>query len=394
MAVQYHFDEVVNRRNTNCGKWDTMDQKYGKKDMIHLGVADMDFKAPDAILNSLHDVLNMGVLGYTDPSDKFFESIQRWYRKQHGMEISREWIVFCPRINISAGICVDTLTKEGDSVMIHTPAYGPLQNAIIKNERNIVTSPLKREGDRYSLDLEQMEKAADAHTKMLIMCNPHNPTTRAWEREELAQVAEFCKAHDMVLFCDEIHGDLMAGGRKHQTMLSVTDDVNDRLILASSPAKTFNIPGVIVSYLIVPNPELRAQIEKTIDRIGMHNPTIFAVTALETAYNDCDDWYEAVKEYLDENERFTREYFSKYFPELHMLPREGTYLMWIDYQATGLSEQEMERWFLDEANVSVYMGGVFGKDGEGYIRLNIASPRSVLEEAYDRMRAAWPNLKK
>ena len=393
MADQFHFDEVINRRNTNSAKWDTMDRKYGKKDMIHLGVADMDFKAPDAILNGLHDVLNMGVLGYSDPFDKFFESIQRWYRKQCGLEIPREWIVFCPRINISSSICVETLTQPGDSIMIHAPAYGPLKEAILKNDRQLLESPLKREGDKYTLDLPQMERLVDSRTKMLIMCNPHNPTCRAWTREEMTQVAQFCKEHDLILFCDEIHGDLMAGDRKHQTALSITEDVNDRLVLASSPAKTFNIPGVIVSFLIVPNPEIRSRIAKDIDRIGMHNPTIFAVTALEKAYTECDDWYEAVKKYIDENEAFTREYFEAHFPGFHILPREGTYLLWMDYRATGLNAQQMERWFLEDCNVSVYMGSVFGPEGDGYIRLNLASPRPLLQEAYERMRAAWSSCK-
>lgn len=176
---------------------------------------------------------------------------------------------------------------------------------------------------------------------------------------------------------------------KHQSTLSVTEDVNDRLILATSPAKTFNIPGVIVSYMIIPNEELRSRIAADIDRIGMHNPTIFAVTAVEKAYTECDDWYEAVKKYIDENEEYTRSYFAEHFPKLHIMPREGTYLLWIDYRETGMSEEELEQWFLQEANVSVYMGSVFGEAGRGYIRLNLASPRSLLEEAYERMRGAW-----
>lgn len=388
METQYGFDVVVNRRNTNCGRWDTMDKKYGKSDMIHLGVADMDFKAPEEIRNALHDVLDMGVLGYTDLSDKFFISIQRWYKKQYNMDIPREWIVFCPRINIASSISVETYTEKGDGVIMHTPAYGPLQNAILKNGRRMLASPLKKNGERFEMDFEYMESLVDEHTKMMIMCNPHNPTGRAWTKEELVQAADFCKKHDLILFTDEIHGDLMKAGVKHQTALSVSEDINDRLILASSPTKTFNIPGVIVSYMIIPNEKLRNIIEADIDRIGMHNPTIFAVTAVEKAYTECDDWYEAVKKYIDDNETFTRE-FCGAFSEFHIYPREGTYLLWFDYKKTGLNEQQMEEWFLEKANVSVYMGSVFGEAGNGYIRLNIASPRSMLEEAYNRMLKVW-----
>lgn len=272
---------------------------------------------------------------------------------------------------------------------MHTPAYGPLQNAILKNGRRMLASPLKKNGERFEMDFEYMESLVDEHTKMMIMCNPHNPTGRAWTKEELVQAADFCKKHDLILFTDEIHGDLMKAGVKHQTALSVSEDINDRLILASSPTKTFNIPGVIVSYMIIPNEKLRNIIEADIDRIGMHNPTIFAVTAVEKAYTECDDWYEAVKKYIDDNETFTREFFAEHFPEFHIYPREGTYLLWFDYKKTGLNEQQMEEWFLEKANVSVYMGSVFGEAGNGYIRLNIASPRSMLEEAYNRMLKVW-----
>ncbi len=389
MAVQFDFDTVTDRRNTNCGKWDTMDKKYGGKDMIHLGVADMDFKAPEPVLEGLRSVLDMGVLGYTDLSGGFYESIQRWYRKQYGLEVAREWIVFCPRINIASSICVETYTEPGDGVIMNTPAYGPLQSAILKNGRRMLASPLVRNGDRYEMDFAHMESLVDERTKMLILCNPHNPTGRSWTKEELETAAAFCKKHDLILFSDEIHGDLTAEGVKHQTTLSLTEESNDRLILATSPAKTFNIPGVIVSYMIIPNEKLRQKIAADIDRIGMHNPTIFAVTAVEKAYCQCDEWYEAVKKYIDANEAFTREYFARHFPGFHIFPREGTYLLWIDYEKTGLSEGELEQWFLEEANVSVYMGGVFGEAGRGYIRLNIASPRCLLEEAYERMRRAW-----
>lgn len=389
MGKHFDFDTVIDRRNTNCGKWDTMDKKYGREDMLHLGVADMDFKAPEPVLRGLEDVLRMGVLGYTDLSDSFFESIQRWYKKQYGIDVPREWIVFCPRINVASSICVDTYTSKGDGVIMNTPAYGPLRSAIEKNDRVMLSSPLKREGDRFCLDFEHMESLVDERTKMLIMCNPHNPTGRCWSEAELVQTAEFCRKHDLILFSDEIHGDLVARGVTHHTTLGITEDINDRLILATSPAKTFNIPGVIVSYMIIPNEALRRQITGTIDRIGMHNPTIFAVTAVEKAYTECDDWYEAVKAYIDDNEAFTRAYFSEHFPQLHILNREGTYLLWIDYQALGLDEETFEQWFLREAKVSVYMGGVFGADGRGYIRLNLASPRAMLEEAYGRMAAAW-----
>ena len=229
-------------------------------------------------------------------------------------EETTEWIVFCPRINIASSICVETYTEKGDGIIMHTPAYGPLQNSILKNNRKMLSSPLKKNGEHYEMDFAQMESMVDEHTKMMILCNPHNPTGRAWTKEELVQVADFCREHDLILFTDEIHGDLMKAGVRHQTALDVTEEMNDRLILASSPTKTFNIPGVIVSYMIIPNEKLRKEIEVTIDRIGMHNPTIFAVTAVEKAYTECDDWYEAVKKYIQSNIEFMMSYLKENIP--------------------------------------------------------------------------------
>ena len=209
---------------------------------------------------------------------------------------------------------------------MHTPAYGPLQNAILKNDRKMLSCPLKKNGEHYEMDFAQMESIVDEHTKMMILCNPHNPTGRAWTKEELVHVAEFCKKHNLLLFTDEIHGDLMKSGLKHHTTLDISKEMNERIIVANSPTKTFNIPGVIVSYMIIPNENIRKEIEATIDRIGMHNPTIFAVPAVEKAYTECDDWYDAVKEYIDENEIFTRDFFSKYFPEFISIQEKGRYL--------------------------------------------------------------------
>lgn len=384
-----NFEEVIDRRGTNSGKWDTMDKNYNSDEMIHLGVADMDFRSPTPIVEGFNDIIDRGVFGYTDLSDAFFDSIQRWYLKHHQMKIEKDWIVFCPRINIAASICIETYTNKGDGVILHTPAYGPLQQAILKNEREMKSSPLLRHEDSYQMDFEGMKALIDEKTKMMILCNPHNPTGRCWDKQEMLQIADFCEKHNQLLFSDEIHGDILKDGVKHTSALGITDNLNNRLILASSPAKTFNIPGVILSYMIIPNADIRKKIVHTIDRIGMHNPTIFAVTALEKAYTDCDDWYHTMKEYIDQNEKYTRSFFKNHFPKLEVLKREGTYLLWIDYSQYNCSEEELEEWFINEAKVSVYMGTVFGKDGKGYIRLNIASPKILLTEAYERMRVAW-----
>lgn len=391
--MKINFDEWNERRNTNCGKWDTMDKKYQKEGMLHLGVADMDFQSPKQIIDAFQDILDKGIFGYTDLSDRFYENIREWMRQKHQAEVSREEIVFCPRINVSSSICVETFTEEMNEVIINTPAYGPLYLAVVKNHRKVVESPLILENGSYKIDFAHLESVVTDKTKMFILCSPHNPVGRVWTREELEEVGAFCKKHDLLLFVDEIHGDIVAEGVTFTTALTLSETVRERLIVATSLTKTFNVPGVIVSYMIVPNEEIRSRIAQTIDRIGMHNPTIFAVAAVEHGYMECEEWYQQMLDYVNENEKFTREFFAEHFPEFEILERQGTYLLWISYEKLGITEEELEKWFLEKANVSVYMGSVFGNQGRGFIRLNIASPRTMLKEAYERMAAVYSELK-
>lgn len=391
--MKINFDEWNERRNTNCGKWDTMDKKYQKEGMLHLGVADMDFRSPKQIIDAFQDILDKGIFGYTDLSDRFYENIREWMRQKHQAEVSREEIVFCPRINVSSSISVETFTEEMDEVIINTPAYGPLYQAVVKNHRKVVESPLILENGSYKIDFAHLESVVTDKTKMFILCSPHNPVGRVWTREELEEVGAFCKKHDLLLFVDEIHGDIVAEGVTFTTALTLSETVRERLIVATSLTKTFNVPGVIVSYMIVPDEEIRSRIAQTIDRIGMHNPTIFAVAAVEHGYMECEEWYRQMLAYVNENETFTREFFAEHFPEFEILERQGTYLLWISYEKLGITEEELEKWFLEKANVSVYMGSVFGNEGRGFIRLNIASPRAMLKEAYERMAAVYSEIK-
>lgn len=391
--MKINFDEWNERRNTNCGKWDTMDKKYQKEGMLHLGVADMDFRSPKQIIDAFQDILDKGIFGYTDLSDRFYENIREWMRQKHQAEVSREEIVFCPRINVSSSICVETFTEEMDEVIINTPAYGPLYQAVVKNHRKVVESPLILENGSYKIDFAHLESVVTDKTKMFILCSPHKPVGRVWTREELEEVGAFCKKHDLLLFVDEIHGDIVAEGVTFTTALTLSETVRERLIVATSLTKTFNVPGVIVSYMIVPDEEIRSRIAQTIDRIGMHNPTIFAVAAVEHGYMECEEWYRQMLAYVNENETFTREFFAEHFPEFEILERQGTYLLWISYEKLGITEEELEKWFLEKANVSVYMGSVFGNEGRGFIRLNIASPRAMLKEAYERMAAVYSEIK-
>lgn len=389
----FNFDQVIDRRNTNCAKWDTQAKKYNRNDLIHMSVADMDFRSPDPIINALGGVVEHGIFGYTDLNDAFYSSIQRWMKTKHHVEVPKEWIVFCPRINVASSISVEALTSPDAKIIMNTPAYSPLHDAIIKNNRTILESPLIRQGDRLNINFEYLESIVDDKTEMFILVNPDNPSTRVWSKEELIKVADFCVKNNLFFLVDEIHSDIIAENISFYSSLSLPGKIQNNLIYLSSLTKTFNIPGVIVSYMIVPNEHVRDTIKKSIDRIGMHNPSIFAVAAVEAGYNDCDEWLNAANTYINENETFFRDFILENMPEFKIMPREGTYLLWIDYTALGVTEDILKNWFIEEAGIEVYMGSNFGQAGNGYIRLNLATSRNQLEQALKHMKNAYSKLR-
>lgn len=388
----YSFDRIIDRRNTNSSKWDTLAGKYNRKDLIHLGVADMDFMSPKPILNALQRVVDHGVFGYSDLNPDFYSSIQKWMKAKLEKDIPSEWIVFCPRINIAAGICVNSFSRPGSNIIINSPSYSPLRNAITKNGRVSIDNPLVLIDDRFQMDFASMEGLADANTEMFFLVNPDNPSGRVWSEYELEQLADYCLRHNLILFSDEIHSDILAPGVKHHSVLSLTGDITKQIIYAGSLTKTFNIPGIIVSYMIIPNHHLRTRVIEAIDAIGMHNPNIFSAVAVQAGYNHCKDWVEEASEYINQNEIFFRTYIERYMPEFHIHPREGTYLLWIDYTAFAISEDKLLDWFINQAGVEVYMGTNFGKEGLGYIRINLATSRQLLLQALEQMRSAYPQI--
>ena len=393
MSRSYDFDSIINRRNTDSVKWDYMAAKYGREDLIHLGVADMDFKSPKPILDALQKVIDFGVFGYTGLKNSFFTSIQGWIEKKTGICIPKEWIVYCPKVNMAASICVEALTKPDTKVIINSPLYNPLREAVTKNSRRLVESPLIMQNGRFAINFDYLEAAADNDTQMFIISNPDNPSTRVWSKEELNRLTDFCNKNDLILFSDEIHSDILAEGVRFFSSLNLGPEIYDRLVYASSLTKTFNIPGIVISYMIIPNKELRDKIKKSIDRLALNSPNIFSLAAVEAAYNCCDDWLKAVNEYINENEKFFRGYVKEYMKEFKVMPREGTYLLWVDYSELEIDENRLCSWFINDAKVEVQMGSVFGKDGKGYFRVNIATSRKLLLQALENMKNAYMKLK-
>lgn len=401
--MKYDFDEQIDRRNTNSAKFDEMDALFGS-DVMHLGVADMDYRSPKPIIEAMQNIAEKGVFGYTIWPENYEELVSQWMKRRYGQETKNEWVVFSPRINMALNMAVETFTNEGDGIVLHTPAYTALQNAVEKYHRVMIESPLVLENGRYKMDFQQLrrnldeKKAQGVCAKIMLLCNPHNPTGRVWEIEELQQVVDICKEYDLLLISDEIHEDFVKKGHKFVSCLHFQEDLQGRMIVCNSITKTFNVPGVILSNLLIPDQGIRERIKETMDRWGLHNPNIFAAGIMEAAYTQCDEWIEQVNAYLDENYEFLKKYLEKNMPELEVIPSEGTYMAWVQTEKLQISPEELEKFFIEDAKVSVYMGSRYGKHTDSFIRINIATSRSYLQEALERIRAQYykiaPNNKK
>lgn len=392
--MKYDFDEQIDRRNTNSAKFDEMDALFGS-DVMHLGVADMDYRSPKPIIEAMQNIVEKGVFGYTIWPENYEELVSQWMKRRYEQETKTEWVVFSPRINMALNMAVETFTNEGDGIVLHTPAYTALQNAVEKYNRVMIESPLVLENGRYKMDFQQLrrnldeKKAQGVCAKIMLLCNPHNPTGRVWEIEELQEVVDICKEYDLLLISDEIHEDFVKKGHKFVSCLRFQEDLQGRMIVCNSITKTFNVPGVILSNLLIPDQGIRERMKETMDRWGLHNPNIFAAGIMEAAYTQCDEWIEQVNAYLDENYEFLKKYLEKNMPELEVIPSEGTYMAWVQTEKLQISPEELEKFFIEDAKVSVYMGSRYGKHTDSFIRINIATSRSYLQEALERIRAQY-----
>lgn len=376
--INSEFDQVINRYNTNCAKWDEGREKCGKE-ALQMSVADMDFRSPKEILETMHKIVDHGIFGYTIFPKTYYSSVVDWYKKRHNWDIKKEWILYSPRVGIGIGLVVQNFTKKGDGIILQTPAYPTLEEVIVKNERKLIENPLILRKGRYEIDLDSLENKIDENTKIFMICNPHNPTGRVFTREELDKIVRFCVKHDLLIVSDEIHGDFTFKPNKHIPIASI-EEARDRSLVCSSITKTFNVPGVITSNMIIPSKELREKVAKILDIAVIHNPNIFAAGITEIAYNKCEYWLDDVIEYILENKRIVKEFFENRIKSLHLVDSEGTYLIWIDYKDTGLSGEEIYKLLLEEGNVNVYMGEHFGESGKGFIRVNLATPRVNVEK--------------
>lgn len=386
------YDSYVDRKGTNAAKIDEAILETGSEDVVSLSVADMDFKASPQIIDALNDKVNHGIYGYTNVSEKFYNVAQKWIEEQYRYNVSKDWIVFMPRIIQAVSLLIQDNSEVNDRVMIQTPLYSPLKNAIESNGRKVIENTLIYEDNYYKMDFEDLENEFKKGIKILILCSPHNPIGRVWDKSEISQLVNLCKKYDVLLISDEVHADFIWD--KEFVSIGKFIDVYDNIVICTSPGKTFNLPGVEASNIIIPNSTLRENFESQKQRSGFHNPNYFAETALVTAYNSSEEWLESSLKYIRENYNFAKEYIEHHLSDFKVVDSEGTYLMWIDYTQTELTDEEIYNWLFKESKVAVTMGDSFGVDGKGFFRVNVALSRNKLEEALTRMSKSYKKLNK
>lgn len=385
--MKYNFDEVVDRRNSDCFKWDTLETAYGDKDILPMWVADMDFKSPVEILDSLKDRVDHGVLGYNFRSSSYYDSIINWVKTRYNWNIKEEWIVYVPGVVTGINLVIRALTHELDEVIIQPPIYPPFANSINNNNRILIKNPLTMEDGKYTINFDELEDKLKT-AKTLIFCSPHNPVGRVWTKDELEKVAKLCVDNNAIIISDEIHCDLTFKGNKHLMIGSLSEDIAKNSITLIAPSKTFNIAGLFTSIAIIPNKEIRRKINAEIEAIGLDHTNIFGAVALEAAYCKGGEWLEELLVYLEDNADFAIEYVKKHIPEIKITKPEGTFLLWLDCRGLGLNQEELNNLMIKKAKVLLNDGSTYGREGIGFLRLNIGCPRAMVEEALKRIEMA------
>lgn len=386
--MNYNFDTIIDRSNNFAAKWSEMDKKYGTNDLIPMWVADMDFKAAPCIIDALKNRLEQGIYGYTTRPNSYNESIVNWVSRRFGWNIKSEWLVFSPGVIPAISILIQELTNEGDKIMIQEPVYSPFNSVVKDNKRELVISPLKRlEDGNYVMDYEDIE-AKIKDVKIFILCNPHNPVGRVWTKEELKQLGDICIKHNVKVISDEIHSDIIFKGYKHIPFASICKEFEQNSITCMAPTKTFNIAGLQMSQVILPNEEDYKALDSAFARIDIRRNNAFSLVATEAAYNHGEEWLIDFIDYLEGNMDFAVNYIEQNMPKLKVRKPQGTYLLWVDFSELGLSDDEVAKFLVENAKVALNNGPSFGIGGQGYQRINLACPRSMVEEALTRIKNA------
>ena len=386
---QYDFDTVIDRHHTGALKLEVLQERYGRPDLLPLWVADMDFATPDFVVNAMKERMSHPIFGYTvEPSD-YWPSVIDWIRSHHQWEVKREWLTFIPGIVKGIGMAINVFLRPDEKVIIQPPVYHPFRLTPEGNHREVVMNPLKENADgTYSMDFDQLAQVADEKCRMLILSNPHNPAGMVWDVPTLQRLAHFCHEHHILVISDEIHCDMVLSGHKHHPFASVSDEAAACSITFGAPSKTFNIAGVVSSYAIVPNESIRRTFFDWLTANELNEPTLFAPIATIAAFRQGEEWRQQMLAYVEQNIDFVSDYLQQHIPAIRALRPQASFLVWLECRALGLNHEALVDLFVNRAHLALNDGEMFGPGGQGFMRMNVGAPRSVLHQALEQLKAA------
>lgn len=388
----YDFDRYIERRGSGAIKYDGLKQWYGDSELLPMWVADMDFATPDFIIDALKQRLDHPIFGYTIEPERYRPSIVEWLYNRHGWKIESGWISFIPGIVKGIGMAISALLQPGDKIIIQPPVYHPFRMVAEHNGCEVVENPLKQEVDgSYTMDLEHLDSIA-AGCKMLILANPHNPVGILWSKETLIRLAEICSKHNIIVISDEIHSDMALWGGKHTPFASVSDKAAQCSITFGAPSKTFNIAGIVASYAVVPNNELRERFYGWMEGNELNQPNIFATIATIAAFDNGEQWRQEIIEYIEGNIEFVEQFCSQYIPQIKPIHPQASYLVWLDCRGLNLNHEQIVELFTQKAKLALNDGAMFGSEGSCFMRLNVGTTRAVLTTALEQLKSAVEQL--
>ena len=386
--MKYDFDKIIDRKGTGALKYDALKERYGRDDLLPLWVADLDFETPDFITDAIRKRLDHSLFGYTITPAELWDTIAKWIYEHHEWKVRTEWLTFIPGVMKGVGAVINTFVKEDEKVIILPPVYHPFRLTPLGNEREVVYSPLKRVGDSYEIDFDNLARVADDKCRLLILSNPHNPAGITWSRETLTRLADFCHERNIIVISDEIHSDLALFGNRHIPFASVSDKAAEISITFGAPSKTFNTAGIVNSYAIVPNDTLRRRFFKWLDANELSEPHLFAPIAIIAAFTKGEEWRRQLISYIEGNILFLEAYLSRNIPQIKPIRPQATFLVWLDCSGLGLDHERLVDLFVNKAHLALNDGEMFGLGGEGFMRLNTGTPRAILAKALEQLKEA------
>lgn len=390
--MKYNFDEVIDRRNTDCIRFELCEKFFGRADVLPLWIADMDFRTPDFIFEAICRRNEHPILGYTVMPQNYFSVIKNWQKQQHQWDIKEEWLGFSAGIVPGLSFCVQVYSNVGDEVIIQPPVYPPFLNVVCKNDRKLIFNPLKEVNGRFEMDFEDLENKITDKTKMLILCNPHNPGGRTWEIENLKKLAEICAKHNIIVVADEIHADMALPGYKHIPFAKSCEIAENISVTFIAPTKAFNMPGLQSSSYVIPNPDIKCKLDTFIDKCELIGGNIFAYMATIAAYEKGNEWRMQMLDYVNENIKFVKDYFEKNIPQIKPMHPEASFLVWLNCEDLGIAPEDLTDFVVHKAGLALNDGRTFGPGGENHLRLNVACPRSVLKIALEKLEKAVKSI--